>query len=137
MKGFSLLATNPVDIMTRITFELSGFNAKRVLGTGTALDTARLRYLLGQYLSVDPRSIHAFVMGEHGDSEFVPWSQALLSTKPIREVCQRFGRQIRLGIHRVPQRTGAGRGATDHRSQARHLLRHRHDTDPDRKVDPF
>ena len=86
-EGIFLVATNPVDIMTRITFELSGFNAKRVLGTGTALDTARLRYLLGQYLSVDPRSIHAFVMGEHGDSEFVPWSQALLSTKPIREVC--------------------------------------------------
>lgn len=86
-EGIFLVATNPVDIMTRITFELSGFNAKRVLGTGTALDTARLRYLLGEYLSVDPRSIHAFVMGEHGDSEFVPWSQALLSTKPIREVC--------------------------------------------------
>lgn len=87
-EGIFLVATNPVDIMTRITYELSGFNAKRVMGTGTALDTARLRYLLGQYLSVDPRSIHAYVMGEHGDSEFVPWSQALLSTKPISEICR-------------------------------------------------
>lgn len=83
-----LVATNPVDIMTRITYALSGFNPKRVLGSGTALDTARLRYLVGEYLHVDPRNIHAYVMGEHGDSEFVPWSQALLATKPILEICR-------------------------------------------------
>ena len=71
--GIFLVATNPVDIMTRITCALSGFNPRRVLGSGTALDTARLRYLLGEYLGVDPRNIHAYVMGEHGDSEFVPW----------------------------------------------------------------
>ncbi len=87
-EGIFLVATNPVDIMTRITYELSGFNAKRVVGTGTTLDTARLRYLLGEYLSVNPKNIHAYVMGEHGDSEFVPWSQALVSTKPIREICR-------------------------------------------------
>ena len=86
--GIFLIATNPVDIMTRITCELSGFNARRVLGSGTALDTARLRYLLGAYMKTDPRNIHAFVMGEHGDSEFVPWSQTLLATKPILEICQ-------------------------------------------------
>lgn len=86
--GIFLVATNPVDIMTRITYSLSGFNPRRVLGTGTALDTARLRYLLGEYLHVDPRNVHAYVMGEHGDSEFVPWSQALLATKPIMELCQ-------------------------------------------------
>ena len=85
--GIFLVATNPVDIMTRITCVLSGFNPRRVLGSGTALDTARLRYLLGDYLKVDPRNVHAYVMGEHGDSEFVPWSQALLSTKPILELC--------------------------------------------------
>ena len=85
--GIFLVATNPVDIMTRITCVLSGFNPRRVLGSGTALDTARLRYLLGEYLNVDPRNVHAYVMGEHGDSEFVPWSQALLATKPILELC--------------------------------------------------
>ena len=85
--GIFLVAANPVDIMTRITYALSGFNPRRVLGSGTALDTARLRYLLGEYLHVDPRNIHAYVMGEHGDSEFVPWSQALLATKPILELC--------------------------------------------------
>lgn len=86
--GLFLVATNPVDVMTRITYELSGFNAGRVLGTGTALDTARLRYLLGSYLHVDPRNIHAYVMGEHGDSEFVPWSQAMIATRPIREILE-------------------------------------------------
>lgn len=84
--GIFLVATNPVDIMTRITYELSGFPAGRVLGTGTALDTARLRYLLGSKLKVDPRNIHAYVFGEHGDSEFIPWSQAMLATKPIHEM---------------------------------------------------
>ena len=92
--GIFLVATNPVDVMTRITYELSGFNARRVLGTGTALDTARLRYLLGQYLQVDPRNIHAYVMGEHGDSEFVPWSQAMIATRPIREVAEEDGNPV-------------------------------------------
>ena len=89
--GIFLVATNPVDIMTRITCALSGFNPRRVLGGGTALDTARLRYLVGEYLKVDPRNIHAYVMGEHGDSEFVPWSQALLATKPILELGKEIG----------------------------------------------
>lgn len=86
--GIFLVATNPVDIMTRITCDLSGFNAHRVLGSGTALDSARLRYLLGAYLKTDVRNIHAYVMGEHGDSEFVPWSQALMATRPILEICR-------------------------------------------------
>lgn len=85
--GIFLVATNPVDIMTRITCALSGFNARRVIGTGTALDTARLRYLLGSYFEVDPRNVHAYVIGEHGDSEFVPWSQAMLATRPICDFC--------------------------------------------------
>ncbi len=85
--GIFLVATNPVDVMTRITCCLSGFNPRRVVGTGTALDTARLRYLLGEYLHVDPRNVHAYVIGEHGDSEFVPWSQAMVATRPICELC--------------------------------------------------
>lgn len=86
--GIFLVATNPVDIMTRVTYELSGFNPNRVFGSGTTLDTARLRYLLGEYFSVDPRNMHAYVIGEHGDSEFVPWSQAMLATKSVADICQ-------------------------------------------------
>jgi len=86
--GIFLVATNPVDIMTRITCALSGFNPRRVLGSGTALDTARLRYMLGAHFDVDPRNMHAYVIGEHGDSEFVPWSQAMLATRPLLEVAQ-------------------------------------------------
>lgn len=94
--GIFLVATNPVDIMTRVTYELSGFNPNRVFGTGTTLDTARLRYLLGDYFSVDPRNIHAYVIGEHGDSEFVPWSQAMIATKSVIDVCEQSGGRYRL-----------------------------------------
>lgn len=94
-QGIFLIATNPVDIMAHVTQQLSGFDPHRVLGTGTALDTARLRYLLGQYFSVDPRNVHAYVMGEHGDSEFVPWSQAMIATKPILTIFEENGNQYR------------------------------------------
>ncbi len=87
-EGIFLVATNPVDIMTRITYELSGFDESRVIGTGTTLDTARLRYLMGEYFRLDPRNVHAYVIGEHGDSEFTPWSQALLATKPVYNVLE-------------------------------------------------
>lgn len=83
--GVFLVASNPVDIMTRVTYELSGFPAGRVLGSGTTLDTARLRYLVGDYFHADPRSVHGYVIGEHGDSEFVPYSQLYLSTKHVSE----------------------------------------------------
>ena len=85
--GIFLVATNPVDIMTRIVYEISGFPPEKVIGTGTALDTARLRYLLGEKFMIDPRNMHAYVMGEHGDSECVPWSQAMMTTKPIFDLC--------------------------------------------------
>lgn len=84
--GIFLVATNPVDIMTRLVYTMSGFPKHKVIGTGTTLDTARLRYLLGEYFTIDSRNIHAYVMGEHGDSEFVPWSQAMLATKPIYDI---------------------------------------------------
>ncbi len=86
--GIFLVATNPVDIMTRVTYELSRFGASRVIGTGTSLDTARLRYLLGDYFTVDPKNIHAYVIGEHGDSEFVPLSQVMLATKSVTEILE-------------------------------------------------
>ena len=89
--GIFLVATNPVDIMTHITCTLSGFNPRRVIGTGTALDTARLRYLLGDYFGIDPRNVHAYVMSEHGDSEFVAWSQAMIATKTVAAICTESG----------------------------------------------
>lgn len=107
--GIFLVATNPVDIMTRITYTYSGFNSARVIGTGTALDTARLRYLLGDYFSVDPRNMHAYVMGEHGDSEFVPWSQAMLATKPVCRICEESGGRYR--FEEVQKLTDEVRGA--------------------------
>ena len=101
--GLFLVATNPVDIMTRITCALSGFNPRRVLGTGTALDTARLRYLLGDYFHVDPRNMHAYVMGEHGDSEFVPWSQAFLATKSILELDRELESSLTTHLFRIEE----------------------------------
>lgn len=87
-EGIFLVATNPVDIMTRITLSLSGFDSRKVIGSGTTLDTARLRFLLGNYFSIDPRNVHAYVIGEHGDSEIVPWSQAYITTKCIFDVIE-------------------------------------------------
>lgn len=87
-RGIFLIATNPVDIMAHVTQRLSGFDAGHVIGTGTTLDSARLRYMLGNYLQTDPRNVHAYVMGEHGDSEFVPWSQAMVGTKPVSTIVE-------------------------------------------------
>lgn len=102
--GVFLIATNPVDIMAQVTYRLSGFDRRQVLGTGTTLDTARLRYLLGEYFSVDPRNVHAYVMGEHGDSEFVPWSQALVATKPVLELCrENHGADYQEGMLRISE----------------------------------
>lgn len=84
--GIFLVATNPVDIMTKITLELSGFDSSRVIGSGTTLDSARLRSLLGGYFKIDPRNVHAYVIGEHGDSEIVPWSQAYVTTKRVYDI---------------------------------------------------
>lgn len=72
--GIYLIATNPLDVMTYITQKLSGFPTHKVIGSGTILDTARLRYLISQKTKINPKSIHGFVIGEHGDSEFIPWS---------------------------------------------------------------
>ncbi|MBO8436151.1 MAG: L-lactate dehydrogenase [Spirochaetes bacterium] len=84
--GIFLIATNPVDVMSQITLKLSGFSPDKVIGSGTTLDTARLRYLIGAKLKIDPRNVHAYVIGEHGDSEFVPWSQAHVSTVSLDEI---------------------------------------------------
>ncbi len=89
--GIFLIATNPVDVMTHVVHTLSGFDRNRVIGTGTTLDTARLRFLLGEYFSIDPKNVHAYVMGEHGESEFVPWSQATIGTVPVTKIVNKYG----------------------------------------------
>ena len=89
--GIFLIATNPVDVMTHVVKTLSGFPEHRVIGSGTTLDTARLRFLLGEYFSIDPKNVHAYVIGEHGDSEFVPWSQALIGTKCVADIVSKYG----------------------------------------------
>lgn len=94
--GIFLVATNPVDIMTKITLELSGFEPSKVIGSGTTLDTARLRYLLGDYFSIDPRNVHAYVIGEHGDSELVPWSQAYVTTKSVFDIIDHSNGKFKL-----------------------------------------
>lgn len=76
--GIYLIATNPLDVMTFITLKLSGFDSRRVIGSGTTLDTARLRYLISEELEINPKNIHAYVVGEHGDSEMIPWSTAMI-----------------------------------------------------------
>lgn len=86
--GILIVATNPVDIMTSYARGISGLPYSRVMGSGTMLDTGRLRFMLGKYFSVDPKNVHAYVMGEHGDSEFVPWSQSNIATKSIVSICE-------------------------------------------------
>ena len=93
--GIFLVASNPVDVMAHVTQAISGFDHHRVIGTGTTLDTARLRFLLGEYFSVDPKNVHAYVMGEHGESEFVPWSQAMIGTKSVSMIVNEYGDRFR------------------------------------------
>ncbi len=83
--GIYLIATNPLDIMTYITMKLSGFPKERVIGSGTTLDTARLRCLIGEEVKVNYKNIHAYVIGEHGDSEMIPWSNATIGLNPINK----------------------------------------------------
>ncbi len=90
-EGILLIVSNPVDILTYAAWKLSGFPRNRVLGSGTVLDTARLKYNLGEHLGVDSRSVHAFIIGEHGDSELAVWSSATVSGVPIHKFCEMRG----------------------------------------------
>lgn len=90
-KGILLIVANPVDILTTVAIKLSGFPANRVFGSGTVLDTARLKYNLGQHLDVDSRSVHAFIIGEHGDSEIAAWSCANVSGIKLNKFCEMRG----------------------------------------------
>ena len=86
-----LIVANPVDILTYTAAKLSGYPEGRVFGSGTVLDTARFKYLLGEHLGVDNRSVHAFIIGEHGDSEIAAWSSANVSGIPINNFCEMRG----------------------------------------------
>ena len=87
-KGVFVVASNPVDIMTYVVQKVSGLPTGRVIGSGTMLDTARLRYLLGERLKVSPKNTHAYVMGEHGDSSFVPWEHCYVGCKKLTDIAK-------------------------------------------------
>ncbi|MEE3392517.1 MAG: L-lactate dehydrogenase [Lachnospiraceae bacterium] len=89
--GVLLIVANPVDILTHVAIRLSGLPENRVFGSGTVLDTARLRYLLAEHLDVDSRSVHAFIIGEHGDSEIAAWSSANVSGVLLNNFCEMRG----------------------------------------------
>ena len=112
--GLVVMVTNPVDVLTQVFQKASGLPPERVLGTGTMLDTARLRQLLGRELNVDPRSIHAHVVGEHGDSEVVLWSSARVGGTPLREWPDwsaereaRIAYEVRTAAYEIIRRKGA------------------------------
>ena len=117
--GILLIATNPVDVLSYVTWKVSGFPSQRVIGSGTVLDTARFRYLLGEHLGVDPRSVHAHVIGEHGDSEVPIWSLAAVAGMHLDDFCRRencdlgpqgrahISEQTRDAAYEIIQRKGA------------------------------
>ena len=84
--GIFLIATNPVDAMSYITYKYSNLPASQIIGTGTSLDTARLRYILSRKFEILPQNVHAYVLGEHGDSEFVAWSSAMIGSVKINSM---------------------------------------------------
>jgi len=84
--GVIIVASNPVDLMAYVVYKVSGLPSNQVIGSGTVLDTARLRYILSDYLNVSSKNIHAYIMGEHGDSSFVPWNHAYVGCKKITEI---------------------------------------------------
>ncbi len=93
-KGIFLVASNPVDTMTKVVQEVSKFPTNKVIGSGTALDTSRLRHKIGEYLKVSSKNIHAYVMGEHGDSSFVAWEHAYVGCKKLLDIMKDNKRNI-------------------------------------------
>ncbi|GAK47344.1 L-lactate dehydrogenase [Secundilactobacillus oryzae JCM 18671] len=89
--GIFLIAANPVDILTYATWKFSGFPKNKVIGSGTSLDTARLRAALGKKFNVDPRNVEAYIMGEHGDSEFAAYDEATIGSKPLMTIAKENG----------------------------------------------
>ena len=85
-----LVVTNPVDILTYLTYELSGFAKNRIIGSGTLLDSSRFKYLIGKQTNVDPKSLHAYIIGEHGDSSVAIWSKTSIAGVRFDEYCEKF-----------------------------------------------
>ncbi len=109
--GIYLIATNPLDVMTYITYKLSNFPAHKVIGSGTVLDSARLRGLIGAELEVNPQNIHAYVIGEHGDSEFIPWSNAIIGLNKAKlylddDQCSRILYNVRTSAYDIINKKG-------------------------------
>ena len=84
--GVIIVASNPVDLMTYVVSKVSGLPKNQVFGSGTVLDSARLRYILSEEVKVSPKNVHAYIMGEHGDSSFVPWNHAYIGCKKITDI---------------------------------------------------
>ena len=92
--GILIMASNPVDGMTYLAQKVSGLPKERVIGSGTILDTARLRYMMSEYLDVSSSNMHAYIMGEHGDSSFVPWTHAYVGSKSLLELLDEKGKPL-------------------------------------------
>lgn len=110
--GIFLVATNPLDVMTYLTWKYSGFNPNKIIGSGTCLDTARLRFLVGDRLGINPKNVHAYVIGEHGDSEFVPWSNANIGLQNIKnfleeEELNEIHNKVKNAAYEIINRKGA------------------------------
>ncbi|XCP85305.1 L-lactate dehydrogenase [Roseburia hominis] len=118
-EGILLIVANPVDILTYAALKLSGYPKERVFGSGTVLDSARFKYLLSEHLNVDSRSVHAYIIGEHGDSELAVWSGANVSGISVNDFCElrghyeheesmeRIYRQVRDSAYEIIERKGA------------------------------
>ena len=115
-----LIVSNPVDIMTQVVTKISALPPERVIGSGTILDTARFRTLIAEHLGLAPHSVHAYVLGEHGDSEVLAWSSGKIGGVPVIEFAEQIGRRItddvkaRIddGVRRAAYRIIEGKGAT-------------------------
>lgn len=93
-QGILVIASNPVDSMTYLAWKVSGYPKERVIGSGTILDTARLRYMMSEYLNISSSNMHAYIMGEHGDSSFVPWTHAYVGSKRLLELLDEKGKGL-------------------------------------------
>lgn len=110
--GIFVVATNPLDVMTYLTWKYSGLPANKIIGSGTSLDTARLRYMISDKVGINPKNVHAYVIGEHGDSEFVPWSNASIGLQNVRdfldeETLDNIYRNVRDAAYTIINKKGA------------------------------
>lgn len=110
--GIFLVATNPLDIMTYLTYKYSGLPSSKVIGSGTSLDSARLRFLVGEKLGISPKNVHAYVIGEHGDSEFIPWDNAVIGLQKVSDFLSKedmdlISENVRKAAYEIIDKKGA------------------------------